>query len=936
MVYYMRKLLILSLLVISSSLNVFSEAILSDTIYIKGTRDTIDASSSLYILYDTKGDLSIDQVASGSAGSEFIRSTRINREAKACWVRLKMKNQTKNIKYYIQITPHVEFALYLQTKTGFIKKVHGSDVSLFQKDNIIDHSLILLDISNDSTETVYIRTDLEQISVIRENEVSVNIISSEESYPKLIFQSAETAFILGILIVMAIYYFILFFFVKDKAFIYYAASLFCLGVFQLSSFSVLNHRIGSLSALGGMYSFMNFTKHYVKAPDFFPAWNKFFNYFRLLYIPLLIIEFTPYYGLSKWSDNIIFLATLILQVIFALSALKTTRQAKFYVYIICFFIALMMLMIMSKNYLNIIPFDNYFINRGPFYGAVIQMVFFSIVLGTGIDSMREELNKKKIETANFEKQKVIDIQKITEKKNEELSLMNQTIHDQNIELERKNAELLYLSAVASETENGIAIINKDGHIEWTNQRFQASHQLGKQIQSVPLNTVYSLANLPKILHECKVQQKAYTFEYNVSSAGIAATWLLITLSPLIRNEQLINYIAIESDITKIKAYEEELRRAKERAEESDRLKSSFLANISHEIRTPMNAILGFSEMLINTTQEDKKLRFSSIIRNSGNDLMTIINDIIDISLIESGQIKVFKKALDLNEMLDEIKERYNRVLIDKNKPGIELRILYEKPGKVLVFTDPIRLKQIMDNLINNAIKFTSMGHIEIGYNIFRNNVLLFVKDTGIGIKKEDQQKVFNRFYKVENSGNNLYGGLGIGLTISENLVKLLSGNLYLTSELNKGTTVSIELENAIISEVPDAQKAEIDQTLWQGKRILIAEDEELAYALVFEMLAHTGIKVDRAKNGKEVIYQCSKNTYDSILMDIRMPVMDGIDAIKQIRNSVKAPIIALTAYTFNNDRSMLLNIGFDNYITKPIDGKELMKVLAKYLNKIAI
>lgn len=408
------------------------------------------------------------------------------------------------------------------------------------------------------------------------------------------------------------------------------------------------------------------------------------------------------------------------------------------------------------------------------------------------------------------------------------------------------------------------------------------------------------------------------------------------------NDKPIGIATITQDITQRKAYERNLEEAKEKAEESDRLKSAFLANMSHEIRTPMNAILGFSELL-RSEEIAKEVRdeYTKIIHNKGNELMLIINDIIDISKIEAGDIKIIKSDLELNDFLRPLYQHYNREKSLMHKDHIQLRLSIPEKADPVIHTDPARLKQVIYNLINNALKFTQEGFVEIGYSIQNQNVEFFVRDTGIGVTAEKQHIIFDRFRQVDESLNSQFGGTGLGLAISKNLVNLLGGEMRVKSEVHQGSTFYFTLpmlktkaseRSGKKIQDPSVQENEKIMDL-KGRKILIAEDDSANYLFIESFLKQTNVEILWARDGKEAIDIFNADpSLDMILMDLKMPEINGIEATRTIRKTnQQIPVIALTAYAFADDKENSLRAGCNAYLSKPVKIEQLSRILSDYL-----
>lgn len=396
------------------------------------------------------------------------------------------------------------------------------------------------------------------------------------------------------------------------------------------------------------------------------------------------------------------------------------------------------------------------------------------------------------------------------------------------------------------------------------------------------------------------------------------------------------YLGFVKDIDIIKETERELIEAKEHAEESDRLKSAFLANMSHEIRTPMNGILGFSQMLAKPTLTiEKRSQYAEIIRNCGTHLLSIIDDLIDIAKIEANQIKIEIRPVAVNNILSEL----HALLLPKARQSkIELIPLYPIDNKTVVIdTDESRLRQIITNLLNNAIKFTKVGSITFGFTIKSDIIEFFVTDTGVGIPEEQQSRIFERFHQVETETSKMTGGTGLGLSISKALVELLGGKIWVKSEQYKGATFYFTIPYNYTEQPlnPNTAKSESILSNFSNSTILIAEDEDVNYQFLEEFIADLQMKPLRANNGEEAFLLAKTNPeIKLILMDLKMPVLDGYETTRMIKNlRPTLPIIAQSAYAQSGDKIKALQAGCDDYISKPIKDNILLALITKYLNK---
>ncbi len=404
------------------------------------------------------------------------------------------------------------------------------------------------------------------------------------------------------------------------------------------------------------------------------------------------------------------------------------------------------------------------------------------------------------------------------------------------------------------------------------------------------------------------------------------------------------YISIIRDLSERVKAEKELREtnqkleeAKNKAIESDRLKSEFLANMSHEIRTPMNGIIGFSEMLNDPDiDKDSTRNYTHIIINSSLQLKRIIDDILEISELETKQVKVYEEKLCLNKMFLELFSVYDNKAKDNRTPLYINKGLEDKQSTIL--GDEIKLRKILNNLIDNALHFTTQGYIEVGYNLENNKLHFYVKDTGVGISKDVQESIFNRFSQEDGSLSRKFGGLGLGLSIAKENTELLKGKIWVESEKDRGSTFHFSIPyhpyyNNDINSLPSSDEPAFNRR----PTILIAEDEVvnfIYYQTVIKKMTPP-INLLHAKNGKEAvsIFKSTENI-DLVLMDIKMPIMNGIDAtLEIIKTNPKAKIIAQTAYSTKEDEKIALDSGCVGFISKPIEREAFRSLINKHLEQ---
>ncbi len=496
-----------------------------------------------------------------------------------------------------------------------------------------------------------------------------------------------------------------------------------------------------------------------------------------------------------------------------------------------------------------------------------------------------------------------------------------------------------LSTAVEQTKASIVITDLEGKIEYVNKAFEEEtgykreEVIGKKTNILKSN--YHHEEYYKKMWKTITSGKTWEGEFYNKRKDGTYYWERAIISP-IRDEKnrIIKYIAIKDNITELKKIQKELEKAKERAEEANKLKSIFLSNMSHEIRTPLNAIIGFTNVLYeNETDKEKKEKLE-IIQQAGKHLLKIINDILDLSKIEAGNyLTLDEEEFSLKELINSI------VAILKNeaeKKRIELKADISKECPDIFSGDPVRINQILMNLVGNAIKFTDKGGVYISCECKDNNVIIKIKDTGIGIPKEKIKTVFAPFIQGDNYSSRRYGGTGLGLAISKKLVELMGGDISVTSELGKGSIFTIKLPLKVVKNKIDnmiTKDDEIKKNDLNIKRILIVDDVEFNILLIKEFLKDYDLEIDTATNGKEALEKIEKNSYDLVLLDIKMPVLDGYEVLKKVRADDKyknMKIFVLTASALKEETEKYFQAGADDYIVKPVNKEELLR---KIFNK---
>lgn len=411
-----------------------------------------------------------------------------------------------------------------------------------------------------------------------------------------------------------------------------------------------------------------------------------------------------------------------------------------------------------------------------------------------------------------------------------------------------------------------------------------------------------------------------------------------------------NIVTMINDLTKVKTLEkdislrikmeEELRQAKQKADAASKSKSEFIASMSHEIRTPMNSILGFADVLEQELDNSVMVDYVRSIQSSGKTLLSLINDILDFSKIEAGKTEIKYEPVDIRGLIQDIAEIFKFSVREKK---LDLITEIDDHLSDYLMLDELRIKQILLNLVSNAVKFTENGYIKISTSTNNTSegkieLLIKVKDTGIGIDSKQQEKVFNVFEQTEGQDNKRYGGTGLGLAISNKLAGLMNGKILLESKKNEGSTFTLKLPHVDVAGDDDEQKTELNSRKeninFKPAKILIVDDNESNRKVLQLKLKKYKFEIFEAANGNQALLILKNTLPDIMFVDLNMPELNGYELYKKIceDDTLKnIPAIAVTAYTLEHDEEKVLNAGFDGYVSKPVDFKKIFRILKKYI-----
>ena len=510
-----------------------------------------------------------------------------------------------------------------------------------------------------------------------------------------------------------------------------------------------------------------------------------------------------------------------------------------------------------------------------------------------------------------------------------------------VKSEKELNEIQSLSKIGSWTYD-----IKTGKVTWSKQLFDIylfntdSKIAPSYEEHKALYPPESWNRLSKAVDLASVKGVPYELEINMIRANGQLGWLL-AIGEAVKDDKgkIIGLRGSAQDITKQKEKQNRLQNAIKKAESSElanRHKNQFLANMSHEIRTPMTGVLGFAQLLKNEDlDKEKQLKYIEIIDNNSKQLLNLIDDIIDVSKIESNDIKMVYRNCHVASLMRNLELTYNQIKLIKNKPELNfVAKIPEKLEKLEIVTDPLRLEQVICNLLNNALKFSEKGDIVFGIVKDENYLRFHVKDNGIGIAQSKQKEIFERFKQLNYKENAKYGGTGLGLSICKGIVTVLGGEISVNSKIDEGTTFEFTIPLKKVQVEKRKEIVQVSSDFLANKTVLVAEDDAIIRMLLAAVLKKTGAHVTFANNGKIAVNNFRDNpNVDIVLLDIRMPEMDGIEAMEHMLEiNPKAKIIMQTAHAMDDEKAMCFKKGCVDFLSKPIIKEELFQTINKWLN----
>jgi len=700
-----------------------------------------------------------------------------------CWTKFSLRNTTSETVSYLLVisNPDLNYLDFFEIEGSQIRKKITTG-ELRKKDSRPFHHrffIFHIELNPHCAYTYLICSNNEGDT----NLVPVTIQNETTFYKKDLRDHFLYAIIYGILLFIIGFNFYLYRIKKDIVYIYYLLFVLFSTIYSLSNDGYLYYlNFQWLSNMGrvlipalAIVFFITFSQKFLGSSVKWPGINKVLNFLKILMLilgVLPIFHFTFFISPFVIGVTLIFSSSFLIFIIYAFKSYNKEYIPSQY-FLLSFIIMVLFAVVFPLKETGILPHNFFTVNSFRF-GFLFECIILTIAV---LERFRIQM----------------------EQANQTIKESYSRIELQNEELEVINTELEKLSIVASETNNSVSIYSADGRLEWCNSHFENFYKtsLEKLIKSGKdrIETIIPNPLIKVFVSECVTTKKPVSFETHAITDSEKDVWVQTTLSPYIIKGEIYKLITVETDISTLKQYEKSLEIAKEKAVESDRLKTVFLGNLSHEIRTPLNGIMGFSELLYNKNLSEEKMdKYLKLITGNGEQLLRIIEDIVDISLIESNQLKINPVPVDLKQFLESISEFFNAYKKHVNKSEVDFIVDNQlSEDERVVAADPIRLKQILNNLINNGYKFTKQGYVKLECKKAGEFLRFTVEDTGIGLDPKYREVVFERFRQVDERLNREYGGTGLGLSISKGIVDKMNGTIWIEPDANTGMKISFQV-----------------------------------------------------------------------------------------------------------------------------------------------
>ena len=942
-----HKIVIILLLLFVSSIRLFADQTTESRILFQNESDILVVGKQTFFLEDKEGKLSIEDILKPERQSKFLlnRNTVFTKRptSSAFWLKLLIENQTGKdawlelgstflwtIDYYAERNGKYE----LVTETGSIRpdanKAYPSNLFWLPLGNQKEQQIVYIRIYTQRPIAVPIQ--LGSILSLGQNKTTQDIL---------------IASFIGLMLGMFIYNLFLLFVTKDITYLWYAIYVF----FTTPALTYIsNYPFLKFAFNPEIYSFL-ITHPFVWVNLSFVFSGVFAIYFLNLKLKpkykilvqvmsiysMLIISVLDGFSIVPHFKLIIpyqLLSILEVFTIFFMSLYLAFKENKnnvlFYIFAWIWILFGLTFYFLTMN--NIIEYA--FLTRNSLLiGVAMESLMFSLALGDRINEMRDE-NLHLIKS----QKEILEI-KVEEKTKELIADISKRMEVEKILLDFK---------FALDNHTIVAITDISGKITYANEQFCAIAKYSKEEiigkTHKIINSGYHSREFFQTLWETIQNKKVWKGTFRNKAKDGSFYWVQSTIVPFLNTDgNIIQYLSIRTDITEQKLAEEEVVKAKDAAEAANKAKSEFLANMSHEIRTPLNAIVGFSTILQEKLEGNKVYTDYLVnIIQSSNVLLNLINDILDISKVEAGRLVVNPQPINLTTLMKEVQSIF---LIKATEKGIGLTFTISQNTPKSILIDEKYLRQILFNLIGNAVKFTHNGSVEINIKTYDDpedtskiTLHFSVTDTGIGIPKEELNRIFEPFTQVANQNYTLYGGTGLGLTITRRLVEIIGGNISVKSEYEKGTTFIVSLFNIPVGnlnleEEIKQNKSWLKEIQFKNPLIIIAEDISINRKVLKGFLKPFNVTIIEAENGEECINIARKNRPDIILMDMQMPIMDGYTAsnILKLDNDLKdIPIIAITASGSQLNKEKFNSI-VNDFLLKPVFKFDLLELLIKYL-----